>query len=138
MTKVQKDAPKQKDGEKKQNLKDSTDVTSVDKNLNPPMKQKLTVFKILHYKKAMWNSDFQLLLLFTFKNMKIIYVHKCFHSGKFLQGHSIVNIRPWGYAKRLRSVSINPIWQSTRFQRQVNIIVWSPCRFNVKITLNKY
>ena len=53
MTKVQKDAPKQKDGEKKQNLKDSTDVTSVDKNLNPPMKQKLTVFKILHYKKAM-------------------------------------------------------------------------------------
>ena len=50
MTKVQKDAPKQKDGEKKQNLKDRTDVTSVD--------QKLTVFKILHYKKAMWISDF--------------------------------------------------------------------------------
>ena len=58
MTKVQKDAPKQKDGEKKQNLKDRTDVTSVDQNLNPPMKQKLTVFKILHYKRAMWNSDF--------------------------------------------------------------------------------
>ena len=53
MTKVQKDAQKQKDGEKKQNLKDRTDVTSVDQNLNPPMKQKLTVFKILHYKKAM-------------------------------------------------------------------------------------
>ena len=53
MTKGLKDAPKQKYGEKKQNLKDRTDVTSVDKNLNPPMKQKLTVFKILHYKNAM-------------------------------------------------------------------------------------
>ena len=53
MTKGLKDAPRQKDGEKKQNLKDRTDVTSVDKNLNPPMKQKLTVFKILHYKNAM-------------------------------------------------------------------------------------
>ena len=34
-------------------------------------------------------------------------------------------------------VSANPVWQSTWFQRQRNVDFWSPCRFNVKITLKK-
>ena len=53
VTKQLKDAPKRKGREEKQNLKDRTDVTNVNKNLNPPMKQKLTVLKILHYRTAM-------------------------------------------------------------------------------------
>ena len=53
MTKQLKDALKRTGGEEKQNLKDKTDVTSVYKNLNLPMKQKLAVFKVLHYRNAM-------------------------------------------------------------------------------------
>lgn len=64
-----KDAPKWTDGEEKQNLKDRTDVTSVNKNLEPAIKVKVDSLyyylvlqiKTLCYRNVTQKFQFQLL-----------------------------------------------------------------------------